>query len=107
MAMRSMRCFCTTSATTAAVAAAAKLLPPSPLHHYKTGHEELRTGHTHLFPGLSPTIDRTPAIDFRRAIRSEQHTTQTSGKVPGFVQANFVALPKEHAFDFTMFALSN
>ena len=108
--MRSMRniqrCFCTTTAT-AASATTTTALPPSPLNHHKTGHEELRTGYTHLFPGLSPTIDRTPAIDFRRTIRSEQHTTQTSGKVPGFVQANFVALPKEHAFDFAMFALRN
>jgi len=36
-----------------------------------------------------------------------EFTGQTSGSVPKFVQANLVALPQQHAFDFLRFCLAN
>ena len=41
----------------------------------------------------------------RAECRSEAFCGQTSGRASGFIQANFVALPFEHAFDFLQFAL--
>jgi len=66
----------------------------------------LRTGYTHWF---SPRdgIDRAAPAAFRERCRSGDFQGQTSGCVPGFVQANFVALPREHAFDFLRFTLEN
>ena len=43
----------------------------------------------------------------RAQIRNATFTGQTSGAAPGFVQCNFVALPKEYAFDFMTFCLRN
>jgi len=43
----------------------------------------------------------------RAQIRNTTFTGQTSGAAPGFVQCNFVALPKEYAFDFMTFCLRN
>ena len=83
--------------------------PPSPLAAYKerlASNSQLRTGYTHLFARESG-VDRSPAAEFRALCRSGAFTGQTSGSVPGFVQANFVALPREHAFDFLRFALRN
>jgi len=65
----------------------------------------LRTGYTHFFNKTAQ--DRSEAAAFRQLVREQKHNGQTSGYVPGFVQANFVALPREYAFDFTMFALRN
>jgi uncharacterized protein YcsI (UPF0317 family) len=82
----------------------------SPLEAFKKFHQSgssCRTGYTHLFSGLSDTIDRSPAQDLRRTIRAGEFQGQTSGRTPGFVQANFVALPKEFAFDFLSFCLRN
>jgi len=44
---------------------------------------------------------------FSPFVRDQKHTGQTSGHAPGHVQANFVAMPRSHAFDFTLFALRN
>jgi len=80
----------------------------SPLTKFLAGRESgggLRTGYTHLFN--KGKIDRSAPQAFRQLVRDNAHTGQTSGLVPGFVQANFVAVPKEHAFDFTLFALRN
>jgi len=83
--------------------------PPSPLEHYIEATREgrqLRTGYSALYQFL-PEVDRSAASEFRQLCRSEQHVSQTSGFAPGFVQANFVALAKEYAFDFLSFVLRN
>lgn len=83
--------------------------PVSPLAQYirySARGNQLRTGFSALFQFL-PDVDRTPAAEFRQLVRTAQHTTQTSGYAPGFVQANFVAMHKEYAFDFLSFALRN
>ena len=49
----------------------------------------------------------SPAQLFRAEVRAGRHATQTSGCAPGFVQANFVALPRRSALDFMLFALRN
>jgi uncharacterized protein YcsI (UPF0317 family) len=50
----------------------------------------------------------TPVLPPSRAqIRNKTFTGQTSGFATGFVQANFVAVPKAHAFDFLAFCLRN
>jgi uncharacterized protein YcsI (UPF0317 family) len=45
--------------------------------------------------------------DVRRACRSGELTTQTSGLAPGFAQANLAILPREFAFDFLQFCRRN
>lgn len=88
---------------------AADVLPPSPLADYKAtcdAGRQLRTGYAHMYQ-LVPGVDRSAAGEFRARVRAQEHTGQTSGFAPGFVQTNFVALPKEHAFDFLTFALKN
>jgi hypothetical protein len=52
-------------------------------------------------------VDRSAAALFRQSVRTKSHTGQTSGCASGFLQANFVALPKEFAFDFMLFCLRN
>jgi uncharacterized protein YcsI (UPF0317 family) len=66
----------------------------------------LRTGFTHHYQ-LREGLDRTPAQELRQRCRGGKHTGQTSGLAPGFVQANFVAVDKQYAFDFLLFALRN
>jgi len=56
---------------------------------------------------LEEGVDRSAAREFRLRVRSGEHVEQTSGCVPGHVQANFVALPKAYAFDFLVFCLRN
>lgn len=48
----------------------------------------------------------TPAM-VRRRIRAEEYTGQTSGMCAGYAQANLVALPRELAYDFLLFAQRN
>ncbi len=48
----------------------------------------------------------TPAM-VRRRIRTEEYTGQTSGMCAGYAQANLVALPRELAYDFLLFAQRN
>jgi hypothetical protein len=52
-------------------------------------------------------VDRSTPRDFRREVRTGAFTGQTSGAAVGFVQCNFVALPKLYAFDFLAFCLRN
>ena len=84
-------------------------LPPSPLSSYLSAtasSSSLRTGFTHNF-ALSSNIDRSAAAAFRQRCRDGSFSGQTSGVAPGFVQANFVALPLANAFDFLTFCLRN
>ena len=48
-------------------------------------------------PSQDAAVDRSPARAARKACRSGAHKGQTSGMASGFVQANFVAMPKEYA----------
>ena len=87
-----------------------KMKLPSPLKKYLQHHisnSSCRTGYTHLYSGLNPSINRSSVQSFRQSIRTNQFNQQTSGQAPGYVQANFVALPKLHAFDFLNFCLKN
>uniref|UniRef100_A0A7S0IYI5 DUF1445 domain-containing protein n=1 Tax=Calcidiscus leptoporus TaxID=127549 RepID=A0A7S0IYI5_9EUKA len=81
----------------------------SPLAAYlsmlRTG-PALRTAYTHLF-SRQPGVDRNVAERFRLQCRSSAFGGQTSGRVPGFVQANLVAVPQKHAFSFLRFCLAN
>ena len=81
-------------------------LPASPLAAYRSSGGSLRTGLSHLFQRQAG-VDREPAASFRARCRSGEFCGQTSGTAPGFVQANFVALGREHAFDFLRFCLAN
>jgi len=45
--------------------------------------------------------------ELRGLIRHRKWTKPTTGIVPGFVQANLVILPMEHAFDFLLFCVRN
>jgi uncharacterized protein YcsI (UPF0317 family) len=45
--------------------------------------------------------------ELRRQIRNGEFSGTTSGKCPGFAQANLCILPKEYAFDFLLFCLRN
>ena len=86
-----------------------KPMEPSPLAEYKAMSAcgpSLRTAYTHLFSRL-PGIDRTSAEQFRLQCRSSAFGEQTSGCAPGFVQANLVVVPHEHAFNFLRFCLAN
>ena len=88
----------------------ARAPPPSPLADFVAFSESsasLRTGLTHGFGGLGGGVDRAPAAAFRAECRAQRHTGQTSGFAPGFVQANFVMLPRDAAFDFLLWALRN
>lgn len=51
-------------------------------------------------------ITATP-LELRRAIRSGEHTGNTSGMAAGFVQCNVVILPAENAGDFLRFCQLN
>jgi uncharacterized protein YcsI (UPF0317 family) len=55
----------------------------------------------------NPAVDRSPAAAFRHLCRSKQFQGPSSGAAENFVQANFVAIPKADAFDFTLFCLRN
>ena len=66
----------------------------------------LCSGFDHSFR-LHEGVDRSSAALFRQDVRTKKHTGQTSGCAPGFLQANFVAVPKEYAFDFMLFCLRN
>ncbi len=68
--------------------------------------DTLRTGFDHTFR-RQEGVDRSSAALFRHEVRTKKHTGQTSGCAPGFLQANFVAVPKEFAFDFMLFCLRN
>jgi uncharacterized protein YcsI (UPF0317 family) len=50
--------------------------------------------------------DLTPE-EVRGKVRSGEHAAPTGGLAPGYVQANLVALPEEHAFDFLKFCVRN
>lgn len=52
------------------------------------------------FAGYAPN-------EVRRLIREGKITGETSGMCEGYAQANLVALPKEQAFDFLLFAVKN
>ncbi len=43
----------------------------------------------------------------RQLIREGRWTGPTAGAAPGYAQANLVVIPKEHAFDFLLFAQRN
>ncbi|HLQ32502.1 MAG TPA: putative hydro-lyase [Chloroflexota bacterium] len=45
--------------------------------------------------------------DIRARIRTGEWTRPTGGLAPGYVQTNMVILPKEQAFDFTVFCQRN
>lgn len=45
--------------------------------------------------------------EFRQRIRNGQHTGNTSGYCPGYVQTNMVILPKDWAADFLQFCQKN
>jgi uncharacterized protein YcsI (UPF0317 family) len=45
--------------------------------------------------------------ELRRKIRSGEHTGNTSGSAPGYVQCNIVILPAGHAHDFLRFCQLN
>ena len=92
-----------------AAAPSAMAAPPSPLPAYvalASSRSQLRTGYTHRFARESEA-DRSAAAAFRARCRSGEFAGQTSGSAPGFIQANFVALPRAHAFDFLKFCLAN
>ena len=48
-----------------------------------------------------------PYTGCRAKVRSKEFSGQTSGVAAGFVQCNFVAIPKAWAFDFLVFCLRN
>ena len=86
-------------------------VPPSPLRAYKASclsgaAAAPRTAYTQLF-SMRSGVDRSVAEGVRQLCRTGAHQGQTSGMAPGFVQANFVALPHQHAFDFLRFCLTN
>ncbi len=51
-------------------------------------------------------VNMTPA-QVRRMIRGGEYAGQTSGMCPGYAQANLVALPRDIAYDFLLFAQRN
>mmetsp|Transcript_16044 Transcript_16044/g.38630 ORF Transcript_16044/g.38630 Transcript_16044/m.38630 type:complete len:305 (-) Transcript_16044:66-980(-) len=67
-------------------------------HALRTGMPDFRR---------NPTTDRSAAAIFRESCRSNAFQEPTSKCAEGFMQANFVAIPKEYAFDFTLFCLRN
>eukprot|EP00802_Teleaulax_amphioxeia_P022224 Tamp_22647.p1 GENE.Tamp_22647~~Tamp_22647.p1 ORF type:complete len:317 (+),score=60.64 Tamp_22647:62-1012(+) len=58
-------------------------------------------------PVLMRARDRSVPASLRADIRSGAFRGQTSGLAAGFVQCNFVALPRNVAFDFLVFCLRN
>lgn len=52
------------------------------------------------------TTEQSPA-QVRSLIRKGSITCPTSGMCPGYAQANLVVLPKQHAYDFLLFAQRN
>ena len=82
-------------------------MPPSPITAYRASLElpQLRTGLTREL--TASDVDRTPAHAFRSRVRSGEWGGPTVGCAPGFVQANFVALPAAYASDFLTFCLRN
>ena len=55
---------------------------------------------------ISDYKDMTP-VQMRHLIREGKYTEPTSGLCPGYAQANLIVLPKEHAYDFLLFAQRN
>jgi uncharacterized protein YcsI (UPF0317 family) len=49
----------------------------------------------------------TDPKELRADARAGRMKDQTSGQAPGFLQANLMIVPKEHAFDFLLFAQRN
>lgn len=85
-------------------------LPPSPLARFLERRSgQLRTAFSPWQCSADPDsgIDRSAAAAVRAACRSGTLKGQTAGMAPGHLQANFVALPQAHAFDFLAFALRN
>ena len=62
----------------------------------------LQTSQKEQRPVPTQQIPTTPD-EVRQACRSGKWTTQTSGLVPGFAQANLVILPRDDAADFRQF----
>ena len=63
----------------------------SPIESYKkfvSSTGSLRTGYTHRFGGFEPGVDRSAAEAFRLKCRTQEHTGQTSGFAPGFIQVD-------------------
>lgn len=89
------------------MARALAALPPSPLAAFRAGIGQcLRTGLNSTFE--SSALSALPAAEaVRLACRSGAHGGPTAGLAPGAVQANLVAVPREHAFEFTRFCLLN
>ena len=56
---------------------------------------------------MSSSLTVKPSQRFRSAVRVGDHTSHTSGSVPGYVQTNVVILPKENAYDFLLFCNRN
>ena len=71
----------------------------------------LRTGYTpafqHSFKGFGGRGDEGGAECRRDSRNDGANVRTTSGRAPGFVQANVVILPKAYAFDFVTFCLRN
>lgn len=55
---------------------------------------------------MSTPYQQGPA-QLRATIAAGQHTSNTSGLAPGFVQCNVVILPEQHAADFLRFCEAN
>jgi uncharacterized protein YcsI (UPF0317 family) len=53
------------------------------------------------------SLEKATGLDVRLACREGQLAGPTPGLALGFVQANLVILPKEHAFDFLLFCQRN
>lgn len=84
-------------------------LPPSPLAAFRTSiGNVLRTGLSPEFDVATlASVDAAAAAALRRRCREGKETGPTAGLAPGFAQANLVAVPKRHAFDFARFCLLN
>lgn len=92
----------------ASVRSAAAGLPPSPLTSFLENHAaQLRTAYSPRQAPHCASVDRGAAADVRLRCRAGGLRGVTTGLAPGFVQANFVALPQAHAFEFLAFALRN
>lgn len=57
-------------------------------------------------PTSSDSLPESPA-ELRQRFRRGELVRPTAGLAPGFVQANLAILPREHAFDFLLFAQRN
>lgn len=56
--------------------------------------------------GIS-AVGENPAVEIRRKIRSGTHRSGTAGIANGYLQANLVVLPLDHAREFARFCISN